>query len=99
MAAPTKNSLGTVQLLQSEYLVPGSNPEQLFDLLNDQSAGSLLLVGHEPHLSATIAQLISGEETARIEMKKAGCACVEVAKPVERGRGVLKWLVTAEQMK
>ncbi len=99
MATPTKELFGVKQLLSSEYLLPGSNHKQLFDLLNAQKAESVLLVGHEPHLSATIALLTGAETSARFEMKKASCACVEVSRPVEKGRGMLKWLVTAEQMK
>lgn len=99
MAAPAREMPGVSHFLRSDYLLPGSNHQQLFDLLNAQEAGSVLLVGHEPHLSTTIALLTAGETTARIEMKKASCACVDIAKPLRKGQGTLKWLVTAEQMK
>lgn len=99
MAAPTRETLGVRQFLTSNELLPGSNHPQLFDLLNAQSAESVLLVGHEPHLSTTIALLIAAETNVRIEMKKASCACIEIAKPLLKGHGRLQWLVTAEQMK
>lgn len=99
MAEPTRNLLGVRQFLTSDYLLPGSNHKQLFDLLHSQEAGSVLLVGHEPHLSTTIALLIAGETTSRIEIKKASCACVEIAGFPRKGQGTLKWLVTAEQMR
>ena len=97
MAQPAKELLGVQELLTSEYLTPGSSHRQLFELLNIRKPGSALLVGHEPHLSTAIGLLTSGETTARIEMKKASCACVEIPVPIEPGCGVLKWLVTAEQ--
>ncbi|HWP83002.1 MAG TPA: phosphohistidine phosphatase SixA [Bacteroidota bacterium] len=99
MAQPAKELLAVKQTFESEYLVPGSNPNQLFDLLSNQSADSILLVGHEPHLSTTISLLICGDTSAQIEMKKASCACVEIAKPIEAGKGNLKWLITSEHMK
>ncbi|MGH2567049.1 MAG: phosphohistidine phosphatase SixA [Bacteroidota bacterium] len=99
MAAPTKNLLGIKKMITSKYLVPGSDQKQLFELLNSQRVETLLLVGHEPHLSTTIALLVSGDTSSRIEMKKASCACVEIAWPIEKGRGLLKWLVTVGQMK
>ncbi len=99
MASTIKEQLKVAQLITSEYLVPGSNHRELIELLNEQKAESILLVGHEPHLSTTIALLVFGETTPRVEMKKASCACLEVPRPIEKGRGALKWLLTAEQMK
>lgn len=98
MATPTNVLLGVREFLTSEYLTPGSDQRQLFTLINTKNAESILLVGHEPHLSGTIALLLFGEAGARIEMKKASCACVETSLPIEQGRGVLKWLATADQM-
>lgn len=99
MAMHSKEILSVREFLVSEFLVPGSDQRQLFELLNSLKAESVLLVGHEPHLSATIALLIGGETSARLEMKKASCACLEIRRPIEKGRGMLKWLVTTEQMK
>lgn len=98
MAEPTRAQFGIQQVLISDSLVPGSNYQQLFDLLNAQSAESVLLVGHEPHLSSMLALLISGETSSRIEMKKASCACVAIAKPIVKGQGVLQWLATEQLM-
>jgi phosphohistidine phosphatase len=98
MADPAKVLLKVGEILISDYLTPGSDQRQLFSLINTKNAESILLVGHEPHLSRTIAFLLFGESGARIEMKKASCACVETPLPIERGRGVLKWLATADQM-
>ena len=52
----------------------------------------VMLVGHEPDFSTIIGLLIGG---GAVEMKKSGLARVECDK-VEPGRGVLKWLITAE---
>ena len=54
----------------------------------------VLLVGHEPHLSAWLGLLIGGPAGARCQMKKAAVACVEIEHaPPTAGSGVLKWLL------
>ncbi len=61
--------------------------------------GDPLLVGHEPHLSAWIAELVSSTGHAQCLMKKAGVACVEIERiPPTRGSGTLRWLMTPKQL-
>jgi phosphohistidine phosphatase len=55
---------------------------------------SLMLVGHEPDFSLTIAELIGG---GRVDMKKGGLARVDVRGPGLDG-GVLAWLLTPAQL-
>ncbi len=55
---------------------------------------SLMLVGHEPDFSLTIAALIGG---GRVDMKKGGLARVDVRGPGLDG-GVLAWLLTPAQL-
>ena len=64
------------------------------------SAASLLAVGHEPHLSAWLAQLCVGVDGMRCIMKKAGMACVELERlPPRQGSGILRWLLTPKQLR
>ena len=59
----------------------------------------LLLVGHEPHLSAWIAELTAGRGGMRCLMKKAGVACVEIERvPPPAGSGTLRWLLTPKHL-
>lgn len=64
----------------------------------------VVLVGHEPTLSQTIGLLCAGEGShAVIELKKAGCACVEV-EPRSSGtpglpRAKLLWLATPKMLR
>ena len=51
---------------------------------------SLMVVGHEPDFSVTVAELIGG---GRVDMKKGGLARVDVRGPGLDG-GVLAWLLT-----
>ncbi|MFH0988779.1 MAG: phosphohistidine phosphatase SixA [bacterium] len=90
--------LNLADILTSEYLVPCSDQQQLFVLLNERSEEHILVTGHEPHLSSTIALLIDEQIHANLEMKKCSFACVEIPRPIGKGKGVLRWLVTVEQM-
>lgn len=83
----------------SEYLLNGTDQKQLFEQLNSLNASSVLLVGHEPHLSETISLLISGNQDAGIEMKKCSLVLVEIRIPIQEGHGELLWLINQDIMK
>jgi phosphohistidine phosphatase len=57
-------------------------------------ATELMVVGHEPEFSATIAELIGG---GSVDMKKGGLARVDVGGPGLED-GVLAWLLTPSQL-
>lgn len=57
-------------------------------------AAELMVVGHEPEFSATIAELIGGGD---VDMKKGSLARVDVAGPGLED-GVLAWLLTPSQL-
>lgn len=93
-----QQSLRTREVLTSEFLVPGADYSNLFSELSNQSEPAILLVGHEPHLSAMISILASGSETSHIEIKKGSLACLAVQKPLQRGAGVLRWIIPVSLM-
>ncbi len=74
-----------VKLREEKLLEPGFGSAELKRVLKEHPAQSLMLVGHEPDFSETIAYLTSG----RVKVVKAGVALVEVETP-DRGR--LRWL-------
>lgn len=60
---------------------------------------SVLLVGHEPHLSQLLSLLIAGSADAvQTDFKKAGLACVECDDAVAAGCGVLQFLLKPSQL-
>jgi len=84
----------------SDSLTPGGNLNELINQLKQVSPApkSVLLVGHEPFLSQLISLLVSGEQEARITMKKGGLCRLE-AESLEPGRcATLIWLLTPKQM-
>jgi phosphohistidine phosphatase len=79
------------RLEEDERLAHGFDVRRLEQVLAaHESAGVLMVVGHEPDFSATVAELIGGGD---IVMKKGGLARVDVTAPVAGG-GELVWLLT-----
>jgi phosphohistidine phosphatase SixA len=46
-----------------------------------------------PDIAALAAWLI-GSRKAQLDIAKAGVACIEFSEEVEKGEGVLRWLIT-----
>jgi phosphohistidine phosphatase len=89
------------RLAFSDALTPDGDPKVLIRQLNELKPApeNVLLVGHEPYLSRLVALLISGGETAGIELKKGGLCKLETA-ALRLGRcATLTWLLTPKQMK
>jgi phosphohistidine phosphatase len=79
------------RLVEDERLAPGFDVARLEQVLSEHGpAGAVMVVGHEPDFSETIAELIGGGD---VVMKKGGLARVDVAAPVAGG-GQLVWLLT-----
>ena len=61
---------------------------------------SLMLVGHEPHLSTLIANLISVDpDNVDITLKKGGFAHIRISSMTHRPVGTLRSLLTPKQLK
>src|SRR4029077_4569424 len=67
-------------------LAPGFGPAELEELIRENSAESLIIVGHEPDFTKTISELTG----ASLKLSKAGVALVEVDLSSQKGR--LLWL-------
>jgi phosphohistidine phosphatase len=86
------------QIIITELLVNGSDPELLFNELNERKASAALLVGHEPYLSEAISLLVGGNLNMEIEMRKCTLALIDISIPVHQGTGLLKFLIPVEAM-
>ena len=89
------------KLLFSAELVPDGNPAQLITELKKtyRHRKSVLLVGHEPHLSRLISLLISGDPGVPIQLKKGGL-CKLSADELRHGRcATLEWLLPPRLLK
>lgn len=81
----------SAKLSESRALEPDRNPEEILSELEAENCGSVLLVGHEPHLGALLGRLVTGDGHVEIPLKKAAVARVEW----ERGAGTLRALLPA----
>lgn len=91
-----RETLGLNAVQTSEHLLPSSDRRRLYALLSSFNAGAILMVGHEPHLSETVSDLIAGDHQARIDLGKCALARVDTEGGVEEGRGILRLLIPRE---
>ncbi|HTR80666.1 MAG TPA: phosphohistidine phosphatase SixA [Bacteroidota bacterium] len=90
----------SIKVQALNYLLSNSDPQSLFrELQSFPRDARALLVSHEPFISRCIANLIGFSGDAKISIKKATLSCVEVGSPVQRGAGILLWLMTNEQLR
>jgi phosphohistidine phosphatase len=76
-------------LVEDDRLGGDFDSDRLAEILSERAgARALVLVGHEPRMSAVIGKLIGG---ARIDFKKGAIACVDVT-DTSPPRGVLVWM-------
>ncbi len=93
-------SLPDVPVETTEHLTPESDPRNILELLRTlPSESRVLLVTHEPFVSACISTLISSSETALVAMKPATIACIETRGIPVRGSGTLRWLLPPETLR
>ena len=89
-----------IEIMTLDELRAEANPEETSFALRSFSAHDhLLTVGHEPHCSAWIAELVADSGGMRCLMKKGGLACIELERiPPPRGSGTLRWLMAPKQL-
>jgi phosphohistidine phosphatase len=99
-AAIIAESLGEKDRLATwRVLAPGGNPDAVCHQIGKHpDVRAILLVGHEPLLSALISRIITGNENAAIAMSKGALAKIRDFSSTRGATGELHWLVTAEQM-
>lgn len=77
----------------TDRLAQGSlKPKKLSKAAAEVGGDVLVLVGHEPDLSDYAAWLL--EADGGVKFAKAGAACFEIEDEIEKGGGVLEWMIT-----
>jgi phosphohistidine phosphatase len=99
-AAIIADALGQGDCLVTwKVLAPGGDPDTVCNVISGHmDARAILLVGHEPLLSALISRIISGEENALIGLSKGSLAKIRDFRISMCPSGELRWLLTAKQM-
>jgi len=82
-----------------KVLAPGGNTDTVCRQIGELTdVRTILLVGHEPLLSALISHIIAGNENTAISMPKGALAKIRNFSYTLSPSGELRWLVTAAQM-
>ncbi|HWQ55214.1 MAG TPA: phosphohistidine phosphatase SixA [Bryobacteraceae bacterium] len=82
------------RIVRTEALDPASTPEQLWDEIRTRNNEKQLLVaGHEPHLSASVAYLL-GVPGLALDLKKGALVRIDMDGFDGEPKGVLKWILT-----
>ncbi len=81
-------------------LLPPSSVQKL--LLEIQThfpkSKNVLLVGHEPHLSTMISDLLQSNTPLNIDFKKGGLCCLDIDLYSKKATACLLWLLTPTQL-
>ena len=60
----------------------------------------VMIVGHEPQLSAIASILLTGaSDVVHLKLKTGGCIMIDLPARFERGGGELRWMLTHKQLR
>jgi phosphohistidine phosphatase len=83
------------ELAYSDSLVPMGEPDVMIGEINEKySVDELMLVGHEPSLSALAGVLLAGNAEIALNFKKGGVGCLAVDDLRYDRKAALEWLMT-----
>lgn len=84
------------KLVRTSALTPESSPQQVWDALREhRDESAILLAGHEPLFSATVAYLL-GSTHAMVHFRKGALVRIDVSSTGSAPAGVLEWMLTAK---
>lgn len=85
-------------MITSNALVPEARPSQILDELaaGHSSLGSVMVVGHEPHMSSLVSYILTGRVSWLIEMKKGALVSIDLS---PSGHGQLLWALAPRQIR
>jgi phosphohistidine phosphatase len=82
------------EILRSGSLIPDSSPPSVWsEIRSHHHEEAILLAGHEPLFSATVAFLL-GSSHAMVEFKKAALVRIDLHGFGAEPQGVLQWMLT-----
>ena len=75
----------------TDTLAPGASPAAFIEFIKGLPERRVIVVGHEPNLSETLAALLGFDGKERFELKKGGCYGVRLR---QEGTSVFEWLLS-----
>jgi len=108
LSSPLPRAFRTAEIAAAAWgrLVPEKTPALVGGSLADLAAAlaphgpeaTLALVGHEPHLSGLLAELVGARSGEKLPFRKGGAALVAVAASLAEG-GTLVWFLTPKLLR
>jgi phosphohistidine phosphatase len=113
LTSPLARAAETAEIIATTY-ASGLAPRVLTELATGIAPGdaiaalapfgrndSVIIVGHEPQLSALVSILLTGEHDAmHLRMRKGGCVALELpANRIVPGAAELLWMMTQRQLR
>lgn len=104
-SSPYKRALETAEIAAAELnykgkilrvssLTPDSSPPSVWSEIRDhRDEPSILLAGHEPLFSSTVALLL-GSSQSMVDFRKAALVCIDIHSFGPAPQGVLQWMIT-----
>lgn len=81
-------------LRELDGLMPGDDPVEIADRLEEWKEGSVIIVGHEPHLGALATFLVRGKaRPVQFDLKKGSVLALESTGSVHKRTGRRRWVV------
>jgi phosphohistidine phosphatase len=112
LTSPLARATETAELVASAY--DNSPPPQVLPALATGIAAAdpvsalrafaklehVMIVGHEPQLTAIASILLTGaSDVAHFKLKTGGCIALDLPARFERGGGELRWMLTHRQLR
>jgi phosphohistidine phosphatase len=92
-------TLGVEQMETIEEMTPDHHPRELAQWLNGKGdIGTVVAVGHEPHLGEVVTWLLGGSGS-RVEFKKGGACLLKIDGKVDAGSAMLLWHLPPAQLR
>lgn len=87
------------QIEEVEALLPGADPVLLAGVIARRPVALTLAVGHNPQMEKFLAFALGHRGNGRLQLKKAGAACLEWVSPEAGAPATLKWLATPKGLR
>ena len=86
------------QMTTSTALVPEAHPSQILQELaaSHSSLSSVMVVGHEPHMSSLVSYILTGRVSWLISLKKGALCSIDLS---SSDRGQLMWALAPRQLR
>lgn len=86
------------EMIISNALVPEAHPSQIVQELakSYSTSSSVMVVGHEPHVSSLVSYTLTGKVSWLISLKKGALCNMEIS---ASGRGQLLWALAPKQLR